>query len=345
MMLSPGNQRIFLFEGGRPKDGVTPNPIGPVEGAIGWMGKLFTLPGDEKPGLFKPRKSKDNTLRKVLEKKPQGTLKDDSPGKFDTLFLGQYPAWCHGLSDDACWCCEEAHSEVHADTSGNLWRAVIGMLIALTVIALLFFPAYCAFSGSCGWFANSPPIPKLDSPPSPFSQAETRQPEPPMVVAPIKPPPVVHAPSISRPPPKPIESAPIKAPPVPLAPPPPRVEAPKPPPMFHVAFFADKSNLTSDSMNVLASAASQSIQQNRTVNVRIFSLTGRETDDDLWRRRLYAVKDELVRLGVPANRIRQEGAGPPYLLTIRSNQPKQSSSQRQRVTTDVDAIPDPMAGD
>ena len=46
MMLSPGNQRIFLFEGGRPKEGVTPNPINPVEGAIGWMGKLFTFPDD-----------------------------------------------------------------------------------------------------------------------------------------------------------------------------------------------------------------------------------------------------------------------------------------------------------
>ena len=69
-----------------------------------------------------------------------------------------------------------------------------------------------------------------------------------------------------------------------------------------------------------------------------------ETDDDLWRRRLYAVKDELVRLGVPANRIRQEGNGP-YLLTVRSNQPQQSSSRRQRAPNDIDAVPDPMATD
>ena len=75
-----------------------------------------------------------------------------------------------------------------------------------------------------------------------------------------------------------------------------------------------------------------------------FGLGEHETDDDLWRRRLYAVKDELVRLGVPANRIRQEGNGP-YLLTVRSNQPQQSSSRRQRAPNDIDAVPDPMATD
>ena len=56
------------------------------------------------------------------------------------------------------------------------------------------------------------------------------------------------------------------------------------------------------------------------------------------------MKDELVRLGVPANRIRHEGTGP-FLLTIRSSQQRRSSSQHGRLTYDVDTVPDPMMVD
>jgi len=342
MMLSPGNQRIFLFEGGRPKDGVAPNPIGAIEGAFRWMGELFAPPVDDS-GKSVRGKSKDKTLRKALEQKVEGNPKDNTPGKFDTQFLGQYPAWCHGLSDDACWCCEEAHAETHHDTSVNIPQILIAALVALTVLGLLFFPAYCAISGSCTWFAEAPTLPKLEAPPSPFSQ-------PPVTIAPPQPsaPEPIDRPypGVGQKPPAPVVTAPVeiappKAPPVAVAP---KVDIPKPPPVFHVAFFEAKSNLTREAMNALSSAAGQSIQQNRSVNVRIVALGGRENDDDLWRRRLYAVKDELVRLGVPANRIRQEGSGP-YVLTIRPNQPPRPSSRRQRLTYDVDLVPDPMTVD
>ncbi|MCE9524366.1 MAG: hypothetical protein K8S25_18245 [Alphaproteobacteria bacterium] len=345
MMLSPGNQRIFLFEGGRPKDGVAPNPIGAVEGMLRWMGELFAPPSD---GSGKPSggKSKDKTLRKVLEQKAEGNPKDNTPGKFDTQFLGQYPAWCHGLSDDACWCCEEAHADTHQEKSVNVPQLLIATLVAATILALLFFPAYCAISGSCTWFSQSPALPKLEAPPSPFSP-------PPVIVAPepakiLPPKPTMPEPvrqpypGLGQKPAAPVESAPVKtAPPVVATP---KYDIPKPPPVFHVAFFEAKSNLTREAQTALGSAASQSIQQNRTVNIRIVALGARETDDELWRRRLYAVKDELVRLGVPANRIRNEGTGP-YILTIRSNQPAGPASRRQRLTYDVDVVPDPMMAD
>lgn len=140
--------------------------------------------------------------------------------------------------------------------------------------------------------------------------------------------------------------APVKTAPPAVAPAAPRVDAQKPP-MFHVAFFEAKTNLSYEAMNAVTAAAAQAIQSNRPVQVRLVSLGPRETNVELWRRRLYAVKDELVRLGVPADRIRAEGTGP-YLLTIRPNQPvaaARTGSRRASNYSATDSIPDPMSQD
>ncbi len=348
VMLSPGNQRIFLFEGGHPKEGFTGNPIGAIEGMLRGAGEaMFGSSRD---------KSKDNTLRKALEQKPYGDPKDGSPEKFDTQFLGEYSAWCHGLTHDACWCCDEAHAQSDQKSPADyLAQFLKGAIVLLAILGLVAVPAYFALTGSWNPLADRPSVPNFETPPAPFSKPpgstapestapESTTPEPAKIEPPTPAPPVQSLPQTypgiqSKPP----AVAPIKAPPVIAAP---KVETPKlvPPPVFHVAFFEAKSNLTREAMTALSAAASQSIQHSRTVNVRVVALGARETDDELWRRRLYAVKDELVRLGVPANRIRQEGNGP-FVLTIRSNQPAHPTSRRQRLTYDIDAVPDPMMSD
>ena len=336
IMLSPGNQRIFLFDGGHPKDGFSGNPIGAIEG-------MFRGAGEAMFGASRD-KSKDNTLRKALEQKPYGDPKDGSPEKFDTQFLGEYSAWCHGLAHDACWCCDEAHAQSDQKTPADLLAQFFkGAIVLLAILGLVAVPAYFALTGSWNPLADRPSIPKFETPTAPFSNPpEQAAPEPAKVEPPpapvTQPKPPQAYPGIDH---KAPAVAPTKAPPIVAKP---KFETPKLPPMFHVAFFEAKSNLTREAMTALSGAASQTIQHNRTVNIRVVALGARETDDELWRRRLYAVKDELVRLGVPANRIRQEGNGP-FVLTIRSNQPALPSSRRQRLTYDIDAVPDPMASD
>jgi outer membrane protein OmpA-like peptidoglycan-associated protein len=121
------------------------------------------------------------------------------------------------------------------------------------------------------------------------------------------------------------------------------VQAPQPPPVFHVAFFESKANLTPEAMDALAAAASQALQMNRTAQLRLEALGPRETNGDLWRRRLNAVKDELVRLGVPANRIRHQGTGP-YVVFVGANAPR-PSAMRRRIRQELDIVPDPMSGE
>jgi outer membrane protein OmpA-like peptidoglycan-associated protein len=343
MMLSPGNQRIFLFEGGHPKDGFAANPIGAIEGMLRGVGEsVFGLSRD---------KSKDNTLRKALELKPLVEPKDGTPEKFETQFLGEYSAWCHGLANEACWCCDEAHAEANQKSPLDLLAQFLrGAIVILAILGLIAVPAYFALTSSWNPLADRPTLPKFEAPPSQFSKPPESIAPQPAKVEPPKPAPTPERvpqsyPGIGNNTPT---VAPTKAPPKIAAPviAAPKVAPPKllPPPMFHVAFFEAKANLTREAMTALSAAAGQSIQQNRTVNVRVVALGARETDDELWRRRLYAVKDELVRLGVPANRIRQEGAGP-FMLTIRSNQPALPSSRRQRLTYDIDSVPDPMMAD
>jgi outer membrane protein OmpA-like peptidoglycan-associated protein len=118
--------------------------------------------------------------------------------------------------------------------------------------------------------------------------------------------------------------------------------------MLHVAFMESKSNLTRESYNVLTTAAAQSIQSNRDIAVRVFAVGRREADGALWRRRLYAVKDELVRLGIPVQRIRTEGAGP-YVLRItrlpQAETRKPASNNGGGSSTDLDSLENPFSSD
>jgi outer membrane protein OmpA-like peptidoglycan-associated protein len=359
LMLSPGNVPVYLFEGGKPRSGVSPNPIGVAENFFDWLGRTFA-PGDEKKEKAKAAK----TLRTALEKKQDKKSKDGSLEKFEISFLGQYQTWCpepHS-STTTCWCCEEAHVDKQLEETGlgigPLIQFLIAGLIALTALALLITPIYF-------WFADQKPTfePRVEAPPA--SQTEVAQ--TPTASQPL-PSSTGSAPSSTGSAPSSTGSAPSSTAPAPsaypgldttkpatvVAPAPkepvvtaptPKVDVPKPPPVFHVAFFEAKANLTPEAMSALASAATQFVQMNRSTNVRLVSLGPRETDDALWQRRLYAVKDELVRLGVPAARIRYEGTGP-YLIMIRSSQPtRPAGSSRRRSSQYLDAVPDPMSGE
>jgi outer membrane protein OmpA-like peptidoglycan-associated protein len=349
-MLSPGNVPVYLFEGGKPRSGVSPNPIGVAENFFNWLGRTFA-PGDDKNEKAKAAK----TLRTALEKKQERKLKDGSPEKFEISFLGQYQTWCpepHSATT-TCWCCEEAHVDKELEETGvgigPLIQFLIAGLIAVTALALLITPIYCSVTGACNWFGGREPTvePRVEAPPSESITTPPNQIAP--TPTPAQPPPATTAPAApSAYPGLNGTPAPVAAPetkqPV-VAAPPTKAEVPKPPPVFHVAFFEAKANLTPEAMTALASAATQFVQMNRSTNVRLVSLGPREHDDILWQRRLYAVKDELVRLGVPAARIRYEGTGP-YLVMIRSTQPtRPAGSSRRRTSQYLDAVPDPMSAE
>ena len=217
---------------------------------------------------------------------------------------------------------------------GPLLQFLIAGLIALTMLGLIVVPVYCAMTGACNWFGEAP---KFEVRPPPV---QTEPQLPPAATAPTTPPPAATRPSdpgvdTTAPSSKPEHTNNTVVPP-------PRVEKPRPVPIFHVAFFEAKANLTPDAMNALASAASQVLQMNRPATLRVIALGPRENDEELWRRRIFAVKDELVRLGVPAGRIRYDGSGP-YVVTIRADQPPRSNgATRPRLNEDLDSIPDPL---
>lgn len=438
VMVSPGGARVFLFEGGKPKGGLP--EIKPLLRAFGKSDS-------------KEKTDPKSKLRNDVEKKPRENAKD----KTQPAFLGEFPTWCHGMTPESCWCCNEAHAEESTTTAEptDVLKGIVAALIAVLALALIMVPFYCAFSGSCTWWGSSspryqPPLPPTESsapaeeqsapstepkttPPAsssptppvvtpdrprdnssapPSTEAKVEEPKvtappvttpaPPPVVAPAAPPaattqgPKVETtkettttaypgvqpttppartnpyPNLTKnaPPPtytpeseankgpaydwsKPQPSrttttttttapamAPLKTEPPKAAP---RIEAPKPP-TFHVAFFEAKTNLSYEAMNAVTASAAQAIQTNRIVLLRIVALGPRETNSELWRRRLYAVKDELVRLGVPADRIRWEGQGP-YVLTIRPNQPAAPARSGRRAAYTTDSIPDPMSQD
>jgi len=356
LTISPGNIPVYLFEGGKPTGGVSPNPVGMAENFLSWLGRTFA-PGDDKTEKAKAAK----TLRTALEKKQERKTKDGSAEKFDIAFLGQYQTWCaetHSTSA-TCWCCEDAHVDKQLEETGvgigPLIQFLIAGLIAVTALALLITPIYCSVTGACTWFGEREPTfePRVEAPP-PTTTSTVSAPTQ-VTTTPIAPPPPVTTsapeatkstyPGINGAKPltaaTPETKAPVASAPV-LAP---KTDVPKPPPVFHVAFFEAKANLTPEAMNAIASAATQFVQLNRSTNVRLVSLGPRESDDALWQRRLYAVKDELVRLGVPAGRIRYEGTGP-YLIMIRSTQPtRPAGSSRRRSSQYLDSVPDPMSGE
>ena len=115
------------------------------------------------------------------------------------------------------------------------------------------------------------------------------------------------------------------------------------PTMLHIAFYEAKSNLTPRAQSTLAEAATQSLQRRKPIRLRVFAIvSAAETDPNLWRRRLYAVKDELVRLGVPVSYISTEGSGP-FIINIKIAEPPKPSSAKQRMSFDLDSIDDPFA--
>lgn len=115
--------------------------------------------------------------------------------------------------------------------------------------------------------------------------------------------------------------------------------------VFHVAFFEGKSNLTSDSMNALASAASQVVQLGRPAKIRAVAL-GPKENDETWNRRRLAIEDELVRQGIPRSQITTARAGSQLLITIRpANAPAPASSTGKRAALQLDSVKDPMMGD
>ncbi len=117
--------------------------------------------------------------------------------------------------------------------------------------------------------------------------------------------------------------------------------------MLHVAFMESKSNLSRESYNVLTTAAAQSLQSNRDIAVRVFAIGRRESDGGLWRRRLYAVKDELVRLGIPVQRIRTEGTGP-YVLRISKlpqTDARKPASNGGGSSNELDSLDDPFSNE
>jgi outer membrane protein OmpA-like peptidoglycan-associated protein len=109
-----------------------------------------------------------------------------------------------------------------------------------------------------------------------------------------------------------------------------------------VAFYEGKANLTAPALNILRDSAMRALETDRVVHMRLDALGPRESDPELWRRRLQAVKDELVRLGVPADRVVSDGSGP-YEVVIRQRVVPTTRSGRERSTLEL--IPDPLAGE
>jgi outer membrane protein OmpA-like peptidoglycan-associated protein len=247
----------------------------------------------------------------------------------------------------SCWCCEEAHAERDEAGAGlgPLFQFLIAGLVALVALALIIMPIYCSLTGACNWFGETPPkFEPAIPPPVQTAPSQTTTPtQPPGTASPTITPPTSTAPSPTAPTSQSAYPGLTQQQQTPNIPPASSaVEASRPPPVFHVAFFETKANLTPEAMNALASAASQVLQMNRTARLRVEALGARETNGDLWRRRLNAVKDELVRLGVPANQIRHQGAGP-YMVTIGASAPR-PSAMRRRIRHDLDIVPDPMSG-
>lgn len=177
----------------------------------------------------------------------------------------------------------------------------------------------------------------------PTTRPSTAQPSGTSSVAPaLTPPSVSSHPGVAQTPATPKSTAPLTpASPATTAAQPPRLG---PIPVFHVAFFEGKSNLTSDAMNALASAASQVKQMGRPAKIRAIALGPKEADET-WNRRRLAIEDELVRQGVPRNQIITARAGSQLLVTIRPANTPAPASTGKRAALELDSVKDPMMGD
>jgi outer membrane protein OmpA-like peptidoglycan-associated protein len=321
---------VFLFEGGKAR------PTG-IKAVWQWP-KLF----GSKPG--------PGTLQERIEKKPEPKPDKGSADDHALVYLGEYKSWCAPSTahPEGCSCAvTPVASEDHGSgaSTSPLLAFILGVIAAS---ALLLGGYYLMGGGSSQTGTGSYQPPATTAPPPvatpPAGTGGTTGGEPasgaypglPGSVPKVSP----SAPGASTGPIPPYPAAPVattgdRTPyisntPEPSAPAKQAMAQPRPV-LMHVAFTEAKSNLTRESFNVLASAASQSLQSNREVSIRIFAIGQREADAGLWRRRLNAVRDELVRLGVPVARIRSEGTGP---FMLRIMKPQALGSQRPASTYD-----------
>jgi outer membrane protein OmpA-like peptidoglycan-associated protein len=334
---------VFLFEGGQGETCV-------LQSLWNWK-KWF------------PWATSGGSLQERIEKKPRNKPEKNSPDDYSLIFLGEYKSWCSQSSGHAgpCSCTnakdpKSSHKDSFFSTYGLLLTTLL-LASALVVTLMLWRP----------WDAadldlSQPPIQSPDGPgqgrlspqPSPnpgltgqvpgndnarkLRDVAPSEAEPPSSAQPTPPyPPPPEAAFVGQ-------RETLTAKPA-TGPVPSHSEQGQPQPLvLHVAFSEAKANLTRESFNALASAAAQALQASREVRIRVFALGQRETDTFLWNRRLTAVKDELVRLGVPVARIRSEGQGP-FMVLIKQ-EPSIPSARREtqpEPSMDSTALDDPFA--
>jgi outer membrane protein OmpA-like peptidoglycan-associated protein len=303
------------------------------------------------------------SLQDRIEKKPRKKPEKNSPDDYSLAFLGEYKSWCSQSLGHAgncsCTSVKGAASSNKDSSFGTLGLLLTTLLVASALgIALMLWKPWDAADGD-------PSQPRIQS----SDGTEQRLVSPQSLSNPgmNAQPPVDN---MSRKLPEATPSVPqqsLPTQPTPPYPPPPEAAfigqqealAAKPatgpipsdgeqgqpqPLVLHVAFSEAKANLTRESFNALASAAAQSLQASKEVRIRVFALGQRETDTFLWNRRLTAVKDELVRLGVPVARIRSEGQGP-FMVLIKKV-PSVPSARREtqpEPSIDSTALDDPFA--
>ena len=367
--VSSAKSAAFIYEGGKLKDGIMTSPTR-------WLDWLF---GGESTGFT----GKDRTLRKTLEKKPSdkpdapGSFNRYFLGEYPSWCYG-----VNLKPGDTTRCCDEPHAEVatQTDVTAPFFQWVIATLVTLTALGLIGMLLYCPLTGACSSGPLRPSDMRIIPPPSgppdtqaPFGPRDNADvpPSTPSVAPPkaatepSAPPPATY-PGINQGPAKAPSSTPqtgfypgVDQPPkqepsssAPLTPARPpaatmqltRPASVRPVSVFHVAFFHGKSNLTSDTMNVLAAAASQVIQMERPAKIRVAGL-GPKEDDAIWQRRRLAIEDELVRQGVPRNQVKSERAGSQLLITIRPIKQPASPAGGKRAALQLDAIDDPLVGE
>lgn len=291
----------------------------PVEGTgnaaflfEGSHGKTCTLWNILDPATWFPWDKGSGSLKERVEKKPTKKPEKNSPDDYGLVFLGDYKSWCSQSSGHAgpCSCTNVKGSEAsHKDGFFKKYGLLLTALLLATglVAALALWKPWDADWSMPSEERKEHTPPKRNVQPPEVSEPEKGKEEPQRRD---------------------------------------REEIPVQPLVQHVAFSEGKANLTRESFDALASAAAQSFQSSRDVSIRVFALGQRETDTSIWNRRLMAVKDELVRLGVPVARIQPEGQGP-YLVHIRqapSLQPTQRGAQPEASSEGM-SLDDPFANE
>jgi hypothetical protein len=287
----------------------------PVEGTgnaaflfEGSQGKTCTLWNILDPATWFPWDKGSGSLKERVEKKPTKKPEKNSPDDYALVFLGEYKSWCSQSSGHAgpCSCTNVKGSE--ASHKDGFFQKY-GLLLTTLLLATGLIVALALWKPwDADWSMPSERTERIQE------KRDEKVPE-------LKK-------EKEEPPPR--DPVPIQVQPL----------------VLHVAFSEDKANLTRESFDALASAAAQSFQSSRDVSIRVFALGQRETDTSIWNRRLMAVKDELVRLGVPVARIQSEGQGP-YLVHIRqapSLQPAQRGVQPEAASEGM-SLDDPFANE